>query len=142
MYPIRALVQNENSREFEALDTPIHIYSSMDSQSSRENTPDLTNVLNDLQATRGIRLRVGAQVMLLANLSVTEGLVNGSRGVVVEFVALEEALCHVQLQAAMRGTSGDEAATELRVFTRGNENMQFPKVLFETRDSTREVSPS
>lgn len=139
MYPIRALVQTENSKEFEALNTPIHIYSSIDTQSSMENTPDLTNVLNDLQATRGLRLRVGAQVMLLANLNVTEGLVNGSRGVVVEFVSLEEALLHIQLQATMRGTIGDEAVTELRLFTRGNDNMRFPKVLFETKDCTREV---
>jgi ATP-dependent DNA helicase PIF1 len=141
MYPIRALVQNENSREFEALDTKIHIYTAIDEQSSPDqNTPDFTSVLNDLQATKGLRLRIGAQVMLLANLGVTEGLVNGTRGVVTGFAGMEEALAYAQLQGALRG-KGDEAGDEVRGFARG-QDMEFPRVLFETKDTTKEVSPT
>jgi hypothetical protein len=76
--------------------------------------------------------------MLLANLNVTDGLVNGSRGVVKDFVSLEEAVQHVTLQAFMRGGSGDEAAGELKLFARGAA-MEFPRVLFETKDGTKEV---
>lgn len=143
MYPIRSLVQEENTREFEALKTPIQIYSAIDSQSSPDNdTRDLRSVLNDLQASQGLRLRVGAQVMLLANLNVTEGLVNGSRGVVIEFVSMKEAAEYLSFQAKLRGAVNDEESTainELRVFSRRNEKMVFPKVLFETENTTKEV---
>ena len=143
MYPIRFLVQEENTREFEALKTPIQIYTAIDSQYPNDgNTPNLMGVLDDLQASRGLRLRVGAQVMLLANLNVTEGLVNGSRGVVIEFVTLKEAIEYLQYQASLRGALNDEASMaikELREFTQGNKNMVFPRVLFETKDTTKEV---
>jgi ATP-dependent DNA helicase PIF1 len=145
IYPIRTLVQDENSREFEALKTPIHIYSAVDNQTSPDGYPqDMKHLLNDLQAPQGLRLRVGAQVMLLANLDVTQGLVNGSRGVVVDFVSLEEAIQHLRNQAALRGSTQDDesmAIGELRAFAGVNDKMQFPKVLFETKKVTKEVSP-
>jgi ATP-dependent DNA helicase PIF1 len=144
MYPKRYLVQGENEREFKALKTPIFDYNAMDSQSSPDrNTQNLKYVLNDLQAPKGLKLRVGAQVMLLANLNVTGGLVNGSRGVVVEFVSMEETIEYVQYEAMKRNAPiGEEsiALGELRNFARGNKEMQFPRVLFETKDSTKEVS--
>lgn len=142
MYPIRSLVQEENTREFEALKTPIQIYTAIDSQFPNDrNTPNLMGVLEDLQASRGIRLRVGAQVMLLANLNVTAGLVNGSRGVVIEFVSMKEAIDYLRYQAKLRGAGNDEtmAISELREFSRGNKSMVFPRVLFETKDTTKEV---
>ena len=43
-------------------------------------------LIKDCQAENEIRLKVGAQVILLANLSFENGLVNGSRGVVQDFV--------------------------------------------------------
>jgi ATP-dependent DNA helicase PIF1 len=145
MYPVRKLVQDENEREFKALKTPISDYNAMDSQSSPDqNTQDLKYVLNDLQAPKGLKLRVGAQVMLLANLNVTEGLVNGSRGVVVEFVSMKEAIEFVEYEAMKRNAptgEGSIAVAELRTFAQGNKEMQFPRVLFETKDSTKEVSP-
>ena len=102
----------------------------------------MTHLLNDLQATKGLRLRSGAQVMLLANLDVTQGLVNGSRGVVVDFVSMEEAIQQLQIQAALRGSTQDDesmAIGELRSFAGTNDKMQFPKVLFETKKGTKEV---
>jgi PIF1-like helicase len=145
MYPTRAQVEGENTQEFNALNTPIQTYSAIDSQSSPENfRQDLTYVLNDLQAPRELRLRVGAQVMLLANLNVTQGLVNGSRGVVTEFVALPEAVEYLQRQAILRGAGNDDesiAIGDLRAFTKGNEDILFPRVLFETKNTTKEVPP-
>jgi hypothetical protein len=136
-------VQDENEREFNALKTPISNYNALDSQSSPDqNTQDLKYVLNDLQASKGLKLRVGAQVMLLANLNVTEGLVNGSRGVVTEFVSMKEAIEFLGYEAMKRNApAGEEsmAVGELRTFAQGNKEMQFPRVLFETKDSTKEV---
>jgi len=140
MYPIRALVQHENSREFNALDTKIYTYNAIDSQSSPDqHTPDYTSVLSDLQAPKELKLRVGAQVMLLANLGFTAGLVNGTRGAVTGFAGMEEALAYAQLEGAMRG-KGDEAGAEVKGFARG-QDMEFPRVLFETKDTTKEVLP-
>ena len=143
IYPVRARVQEENQREFDALTGPIHNYSANDMQSSPEGTPNLIHLLNDLQAPRALQLRVGAQVMLLANLDVKGGLVNGSRGVVTDFASMEEATEHLQLQAIMRGAGKEDqsmALGELNSFVRENKKMLFPKVVFETRNSKREVT--
>jgi hypothetical protein len=82
--------------------------------------------------------------MLLANLDVKEGLVNGSRGVVIEFVTLKEAADYLTMQAVLRGAAKSDdskALAELQAFSRGNENMVFPRVLFETQNRTKEVPP-
>lgn len=46
-----------------------------------------TSVINNAAAKREMQIKVGAQVMLLCNLDVSNGLVNGSRGVVTRFSA-------------------------------------------------------
>jgi len=80
--------------------------------------------------------------MLLANLNVTDGLVNGSRGVVRAFVSMKEAADDLAAKAMLRGAAKEAESIsmgELQVFARDNPNMMFPKVLFETRNGTREV---
>ena len=47
--------------------------------------PYLKQLLQGTKAPQELELRVGAQVMLLKNLSVEDGLVNGSRGTVIRF---------------------------------------------------------
>ena len=82
--------------------------------------------------------------MLLANLDVRAGLVNGSRGVVTGFVEAKEAVEEISHQAVMRGMKeGDESGEVgiLQRFMRGNDNMRFPRVLFETKNQTKEVRP-
>jgi ATP-dependent DNA helicase PIF1 len=144
IYPVRRLVEEENQREFNSLTGPIYQYRAHDSQFSPQQTPNLLYILNDLQAPEKLQLRTGAQVMLLANLDVKQGLVNGSRGVVTDFVRLQEALHHVKAQALLQSVSKEEqntAVSEFWSFVRGDSRMLFPKILFETRDTKKEVNP-
>jgi len=99
-------------------------------------------VLNDLQAPSELQLRVGCQVMLLANLDVKGGLVNGSRGVVTGFANVEDARQELTPQALMRGLRMVEESGEwdaLQTFLGGNNPKLFPRVLFETKNVTKEV---
>jgi hypothetical protein len=79
--------------------------------------------------------------MLLANLDVKGGLVNGSRGVVTGFVSAAEAKEEVTRQSSLRGRDADDSGemAALQRFLRGDDEMQFPRVLFETKNRTKEV---
>jgi hypothetical protein len=120
LYPTRLLADEDNCREFALLQSPIYRYAAVD---SREE-----DILRDLHAAEQISLRVGAQVMLLANLNVREGLVNGTRGIVTGFASKEEIQSYLQHH-------GDSDC----VVRNWEPTCPFPKVLFETRDTTREV---
>ena len=119
LYPTRCLAEEDNRREFELLESPIYCYLAVD---SREE-----DILKDLHASEQIFLRVGTQVMLLANLNVREGLVNGTRGIVTGFASTEEIQNYLQYHGP------DFVAQNWK------QTCPFPKVLFETRESTREV---
>jgi hypothetical protein len=139
MYPVRALVQEENEREFNALKTPIQTYNAIDEQVSPDGfQKDMLYVLKDLQAANEIKLRIGAQVMLLANVDVRAGLVNGSRGVITDFVGYQEAIEFIRASTRDEST----AVSELSSFMKDNTKMVFPKVLFEVKDELKEVCPS
>src|SRR5205085_6915896 len=107
----------ENKREFDRLMTPVYSYSAVDSRDE--------DALEDLHAAKTIFLRVGAQVMLLANLNVQEGLVNGTQGIVTGFATEDEIGEYIQQHT-------DECELQ-------NWNSPFPKVLFELKNTTREV---
>ena len=87
------------------------------------------DILGDLHAAKNVSLRVGAQVMLLANLNVKEGLVNGTRGIVTGFTSKEET------QRYLQQCGDDFASGNMRYW----KSSVLPKVLFETKDTTREV---
>ncbi|KAJ1522289.1 hypothetical protein ONE63_002588 [Megalurothrips usitatus] len=59
-----------NEKEFQAIDSDPTLSQTLDVQTPVEST---------------IKLKVGAQVMLLKNISLNDGLVNGARGVVTKF---------------------------------------------------------
>lgn len=120
LYPTRTLADEENCREFDLLETPVYSFTAVDSSNE--------DILRDLHAAENISLRVGAQVMLLANLNVREGLVNGTRGIVTGFAAKDEIQRYLQ-------QIGDDFACGMRV----GKSYVFPKVLFETKDTTKEV---
>lgn len=58
----------------------------LDPGTSKVSAPKTSDFFRDCMAGSTVDLCVGAQVMLLKNLKTEDGLVNGSRGVVVRFV--------------------------------------------------------
>lgn len=77
LFATRLNVDKINQRELEALDGKKKVYNAIDSYASDKYTPNF-------QFQKELPLKVGAQVILLKNLDIEEGLVNGSRGVVIE----------------------------------------------------------
>lgn len=77
-----------NRKELDALETgPSHTYRSID-EGQMSNQTSLSKLLNLLSPVRDeLELKKGAQVMLIKNMDVSGGLVNGSRGYVVGFEA-------------------------------------------------------
>uniref|UniRef100_A0A2K5D7Y4 ATP-dependent DNA helicase PIF1 n=1 Tax=Aotus nancymaae TaxID=37293 RepID=A0A2K5D7Y4_AOTNA len=71
-----------NQRRLQELPGKVHRFEAMDSNPELASTLDAQCPVNQL-----LQLKLGAQVMLLKNLSVSRGLVNGARGVVVGFEA-------------------------------------------------------
>ena len=59
----------------------------------------------DVMAGSEIELKVGAQVMLLKNLDVAAGLVNGSRGVIVRFIPKSQALASAKSRSTPSKTA-------------------------------------
>ncbi|XP_004466702.1 ATP-dependent DNA helicase PIF1 [Dasypus novemcinctus] len=71
-----------NQRRLQELPGEMHSFEAMDSDPDQAQTLDA-----QCPASRLLQLKLGAQVMLVKNLAVSRGLVNGARGVVVGFEA-------------------------------------------------------
>ncbi|XP_004687737.1 PREDICTED: ATP-dependent DNA helicase PIF1 [Condylura cristata] len=69
-----------NERQLQELPGEIHSFEAMDSDPEQARTLDAQCPVSQL-----LQLKLGAQVMLVKNLAVSRGLVNGARGVVVGF---------------------------------------------------------
>ncbi|KAM5291690.1 ATP-dependent DNA helicase PIF1 [Ctenodactylus gundi] len=71
-----------NERRLQELPGELHSFEALDSD------PELSQTLDaQCPVSRLLQLKLGAQVMLVKNLAVSRGLVNGARGVVVGFEA-------------------------------------------------------
>ena len=81
LYPRKVQVGNENSKRLYALADDDHVYHAQDGG----EPAFLNQLVRNCAADEIITLREGAQVILLKNLDVVNGLVNGSRGVVIGF---------------------------------------------------------
>nr|XP_009669087.1 PREDICTED: ATP-dependent DNA helicase PIF1 [Struthio camelus australis] len=84
-------VELTNERCLQQLSGEVHTFEALDSD------PMLVNLI-DAQCPVGCRveLKLGAQVMLAKNLDVSQGLVNGARGVVVGFESEQKGLPKVR----------------------------------------------
>ncbi|XP_072818336.1 ATP-dependent DNA helicase PIF1 isoform X3 [Vicugna pacos] len=71
-----------NEKRLQELPGEIHSFEAMDSDPEQARTLDAQCPVSQL-----LQLKLGAQVMLVKNLAVSRGLVNGARGVVVGFEA-------------------------------------------------------
>jgi ATP-dependent DNA helicase PIF1 len=97
LYCKRIDVDEMNLKKLEELKDPQNIYKVSTRLLRKANTPMSVNLdEKELKATELIidkqspykeelKLKIGSQVMLIKNMDVKEGLVNGSRGVVIEF---------------------------------------------------------
>ena len=88
--PTRLMTHNKqvemvNQTEYEKLPKTReeHVFEAVDSTTVEKVRNHLDKLLN--QVSRKLCLKKGAQVMLLRNINVSQGLVNGSRGVVTKF---------------------------------------------------------
>lgn len=92
LYAINAQVAEINARRLEELPGALELYKGVSTQS--HSTIDCDRAMADLvksvPVAAELGLKVGAQVMLVANLSVEMKLCNGSRGVVEAFMTEEE----------------------------------------------------
>ena len=77
-----------NDREFDALDGAQTTFTAEDSLTDSYILKLLNSMLPNVPKT--LNLKIKAQVMLTRNLSVSTGLVNGSRGIVTGFDAKDQ----------------------------------------------------
>ncbi|XP_027538820.1 ATP-dependent DNA helicase PIF1 isoform X2 [Neopelma chrysocephalum] len=84
-------VEITNERRLQQLSGELHVFEALDSD------PMLVKLI-DAQCPVGgrVELKLGAQVMLAKNLDVSQGLVNGARGVVVGFESEQKGLPKVR----------------------------------------------
>ncbi|NXI18959.1 PIF1 helicase, partial [Irena cyanogastra] len=84
-------VEITNERRLQQLPGEVHVFEALDSD------PMLVKLI-DAQCPVGgrVELKLGAQVMLAKNLDVSQGLVNGARGVVVGFESEQKGLPKVR----------------------------------------------
>ncbi|XP_071382993.1 ATP-dependent DNA helicase PIF1 [Centroberyx affinis] len=73
-------VELTNDNKLQQLPGSVHVFEALDSDPALVKTIDAQSPVSRL-----LQLKVGAQVMLTKNLDVQRGLVNGARGVVVDF---------------------------------------------------------
>ena len=99
LFPVKKNVTIINNREFNKLKTEIKTFdikiefddTKIDkSVTSREKEFEATYLINNIMAEKQVNLRVGAQVMCIANIDnqnddITDPIVNGSQGVIIDF---------------------------------------------------------
>ncbi|GAA5927655.1 hypothetical protein JCM1841_006074 [Sporobolomyces salmonicolor] len=86
LYPTRDAVNKENTSEFDKLKEETYTFASINDSRGEYARSIMKERLNAVPAQEILKLKKGAQVLLLANLDVKRGLVNGSRGVIVDWI--------------------------------------------------------
>ncbi|XP_062843848.1 ATP-dependent DNA helicase PIF1 [Trichomycterus rosablanca] len=84
-------VELTNENKLKQLPGPVRVFEALDSDPMLVKTIDAQSPVGQV-----LQLKVGAQVMLTKNLDVQRGLVNGARGVVVDFLPGNQGLPRVR----------------------------------------------
>ncbi|GAA5953293.1 hypothetical protein JCM3765_007464 [Sporobolomyces pararoseus] len=136
LYPKKAAVEIENDQEFRKLKTQEYFFTASDEARGDYAQTQLSR-LDSTPASKLLKLKVGAQVLLLANLDVKGGLVNGSRGVIVDWVDASEVEPTIAEGTGPKkpGGSGRVGTEEWREkaadsFIESQEEQCFPQVIF------------
>lgn len=137
LFPTRDKVRELNDREFRLLRTPIQTFDSHDDfkwnkehpllRSKGERRPDdHLCALDEHRFEPSIQLRKDMQVVLLVNLDLKSGLVNGSQGTIIDFVAHDDK--HLPEQTGEH--KGYKAAQLAKFVTRNGRCKVWPVVRF------------
>ncbi|POY71024.1 hypothetical protein BMF94_5949 [Rhodotorula taiwanensis] len=105
LYPIRSAVENENRREFEKLREEAYTFQALDDSRGGYARTVMAERLANVPPAKSLALKKGAQVLLLANLNIKQGLVNGSRGVIVDWVDRDLVPLDDKLDSTQAGTT-------------------------------------
>eukprot|EP01041_Mallomonas_annulata_P003356 gene3356-6646_t len=142
-------VEKINRMELNKLPDEIHTYNSIDEHVivSEENS----SFFNNLKVPQELQLKINAQVMLLWNLDTANGLVNGTKGVVISFE--EEDVDEVQGSSNSNSNSNQSSSLQppsLPIPPSGilpdndndNRHRQYPhRTRTHTRTRTRSLFP-
>ncbi|KAL8292841.1 hypothetical protein RQP46_000535 [Phenoliferia psychrophenolica] len=91
LYPLRASVDKENEAEFRKLEGKAYNFEAADDSRGPRGESAMRERLKDVPGQPKLHLKLGAQVLLLTNLDPEAGLVNGSRGVIVDWIPSSQA---------------------------------------------------
>lgn len=111
LFPHNADVDKVNAAALDALPGPQYHFGAIDKGDSARHLKSLKSAC---RAAESLRLKLGAQVMLLRNLDCKQGLVNGARGVVVDFVQRQR-----RARGGGSGRKGDTHTIPVVQFTSG-----------------------
>lgn len=109
LYARNAEADQLNRRRLAELPAPLHVFTARE---RADNDALRARLREQCPAELTVQLKEGAQVMLCANLSVPDGLCNGSRGVVRGIVAAP--VPAVEVEFASAGEGRRQAASSLR----------------------------
>jgi len=135
--PLRQAVDNENLREYNKLKTAEYKFQAEDAFRGDRAKMMLKDKLKDTPPNPALRLKTGAQVMLLANLDLPRGLVNGSRGVIVDWISAAAGPGRPANTIGGGGAFGGEEWREraAREFMDNQEEDLLPVVFFATGET-------
>lgn len=85
LYPINRKVDYLNQYELEHLNTPIKEFNCRISKDDSVNEYDVDNFMTQMGIPNTLKLAIGAHIILTWNIDITNGLVNGSQGIIINF---------------------------------------------------------
>ena len=110
LFATRAQVKDENTERLQQLPSPPVVYRAVDGGTEVY----LDTLRKGCNASDVLTLKKGAQVMLIKNIATEAGLVNGSRGVVVDFTAAPDQGQGADTPVSWRGVHAENSWPRVR----------------------------